>query len=68
MQKKKTKLNKSPSCTNCTNTNLSCRNIYNKQNIKGNLLSYGCLNLTLTIELTENDLNKNDIKWENIKN
>ena len=48
MQKKKTKLNKSPSCTNCTNTNLSCRNIYNKQNIKGNLLSYGCLNLTLT--------------------
>ena len=69
MQKKKTKkLNKSPSCTNCTITNLSCRNIYNTQNIKGNLLSYGCLNLTLTIELTENDLNKNDIKWENIKN
>ena len=69
MQKNRArKLNKTQSFTNGTIANMSYKNIYNAQNIKGNLLSYGCLNLTLTIELTENDFNKNEVKWENIKN
>lgn len=46
----------------------SCSNIHNLQSIKGNMLSYGCLNLTFTIELNEKDLNENNIVWENIKN
>ena len=34
----------------------------------GNLLSYGSINLTLTLELFENDFIQNDIEWKNIKN
>ena len=34
----------------------------------GNLLSYGSINLTLTIDLFDNDFIQNDIEWKNIKN
>ena len=34
----------------------------------GNLLSYGSLNLTLTLELFEEDFSKNNIEWKNFKN
>ena len=61
-------LNKNLSYNNCTLSSQSCRNIHNHRSQKGNMLSYGCLNLTLTIELTEKDLEKNNIAWENLKN
>ena len=61
-------LNKNLSYNNCTLSNQSCRNINNYQSQKGNMLSYGCLNLTLTIELSEKDLEQNNISWENLKN
>ena len=57
-----------------SNSNSSNQNYPNKKSVElpsgnmGNLLSYGCINLTLTIELFENDFIQNDIKWENIKN
>ena len=34
----------------------------------GNLLTYGSVNLTLTLELYENDFEQNDIEWKNLKN
>ena len=37
-------------------------------NNTGNLLSYGSLNLTLTLELFEEDFSKNNIEWKNFKN
>ena len=61
-------LNKNLSYNNGTSSNQSCRNINNYQTQKGNMLSYGCLNLTLTIELNEKDLEQNNISWENLKN
>ena len=62
------KLNKTSSFTNCTLTSQSCRNIHNIKSEKGNLISYGNLNLTLTIILNQNDLIQNNIEWEKIKN
>ena len=62
------KLNKTSSFTNCTLTSQSCRNIHNVKSEKGNLISYGNLNLTLTIILNQNDLIQNNIEWEKIKN
>ena len=35
---------------------------------KGNLLSYGSINLTLTLELFENDFIQNNIEWKNLRN
>ena len=61
-------LNKNLSYNNGTSSNQSCRNINNYHTQKGNMLSYGCLNLTLTIELNEKDLEQNNISWENLKN
>ena len=37
-------------------------------NTMGNLLSYGSINLTLTLELFENDFIQNDIEWKKLKN
>ena len=34
----------------------------------GNLLSYGSINLTLTLELFENDLIQNKIQWKKLRN
>ena len=36
--------------------------------IKGNLLSYGSINLTLTLELFENDFIQNNIDWKKLRN
>ena len=36
--------------------------------IKGNLLSYGSVNLTLTLELFENDFIQNNIDWKKLRN
>ena len=44
------------------------RNIQSSQSLKGNLISYGFLNLTLTLELNEKDINKYNISWADIKN
>ena len=44
------------------------RNIQSSQSLKGNLISYGLLNLTLTLELNEKDINKYNISWADIKN
>ena len=61
-------LNKNFSYNNCTLSSQSYINIHCFQSSKGNMMSYGCLNLTLTIELNEIDLEKNNIFWENLKN
>jgi hypothetical protein len=34
----------------------------------GNLLSYGSINLTLTLELYENDFIQNNIEWKKLNN
>ena len=44
------------------------RNIQSSQSLKGNLISYGFLNLTLTLELNEQDINTYNISWADIKN
>ena len=48
-----------PSNHNQQNTELTTGNI-------GNLLSYGSINLTLTLELFDNDLVENNIEWKKI--
>ena len=53
--------------SNHTNQTKKSREITAINNI-GNLLSYGSINLTLTLELFENDFIQNDIEWKNIKN
>ena len=59
---------KNLSFSNCTSTSNNFRNINNSQTKKGNVISYGCLNLTLTLELNEKDLAQNNISWTNLKN
>ena len=66
-QKKFKKFIKTLSFTNYNISKQTKKMILNPKIAKGNLLSYGCLNLTLTIELNEKDLNQYDIIWENIK-
>ena len=70
MQKKKKvkKLNKTLSYTNCTISSQSHNNLLKSTSLKGNLISYGCLNLTLTLKLAEKDFSQNNILWENLKN
>ena len=48
-----------PSNLNHQNTELTTGNI-------GNLLSYGSINLTLTLELFDKDLVENNIEWKKI--
>jgi hypothetical protein len=43
------------------NNEMSANNI-------GNLLSYGAINLTLTLQMDDIDFEENDIKWEKLKN
>ena len=59
---------KNLSFSNCTSTSNNFRNINSSQTKKGNMISYGCLNLTLTLELNEKDLAQNNISWTNLKN
>jgi hypothetical protein len=59
---------KNLSFSNCTSTSNNFRNINSSQAKKGNMISYGCLNLTLTLELNEKDLAQNNISWTNLKN
>ena len=66
-QKKFKKFIKTLSFTNYNISKQTKKMILNPKIAKGNLLSYGCLNLTLTIELNEKDLNQYNIIWENIK-
>ena len=61
-------INKNLSYTNGTLPSQSCKNIHNSNFSKGSMLSYGCLNLTITIEFNEKDLEQNNIVWENLKN
>ena len=50
-----------PSNPTQQNTEITINNI-------GNLLSYGSINLTLTLELFDEDFVKNDIEWKQLKN
>ena len=68
IKKKLKKFNKTLSCTNYNISKESAKIILSPKKAKGNLLSYGCLNLTLTIELNEKDLNQYNINWEKITN
>ena len=71
IKKKPKKLNSKISFGKITLISQSCSNIHDSIHIKsskGSLLSYGCLNLTLTLELKEKDLEQNNLIWENIKN
>ena len=61
-------LNKNLSFNNCTLSNRSFRNIQSPKSLKGNMISYGCLNLTLTLELNEKDINKYNFSWTDLKN
>ena len=70
-KKKPKKLNSKISFGKITLISQSCSNIHDSiyvKSSKGSLLSYGCLNLTLTLELKEKDLEQNNLIWENIKN
>ena len=52
---------KNPSNPTQQNEEITINNI-------GNLLSYGSINLTLTLELFDEDFVKNDIEWKQLKN
>ena len=60
-------INKNYSNTNNPLSNSNLRYILNPKSIKGSMLSYGCLNLTLTLEFKEKDLELNNIVWDNLK-
>ena len=68
IKKKFKKFNKALSCTSYNISKQRDKIILSPKIVKGNLLSYGCLNLTLTIELNEKDLNQYNINWEKITN
>ena len=49
-------------------SNQSYKIVHGSLASRGSMLSYGCLNLTITIEFNEKDLKQNNIVWENLKN